>query len=81
MSVHLANKINIRPFNPSLRDSAVFGGSSRTFVCDPSPFPSLWEQLSQLWRRKWSSLPPQGLKAMQSSGGKKVVMAKFRKLV
>lgn len=81
MRIHLANKINIHPFNPSVQDSAVFGASFGGFACDPSPFLSLWEQLSQLWRRKWSSLPPQGVKASQSSGGKKVVTAKFRKLV
>lgn len=81
MSVHLANEINIHPFNPSLQHRAVFGASFGAVDCDPSPFLSLWEQLSQLWRRKWSSLPLQGVKASQSSGGKKVVTAKFRKLV
>lgn len=81
MSIHLANGINIHPFNPSLRESAAFGASFGAFVCDPSPFPSPREQLSQLWRRKWSSLPLRGMEARQSSGGKKVVTAKFGNLV
>lgn len=81
MSVHLANGINIHPFKLSLRESAAFGASFGAFVCDPSPFPSPWEQLSQLWRRKWSSLSPWGMEARQSSGGKKVVTAKFGNLV
>lgn len=81
MIVHLANGINIHPFNPLLQLSAVFGASFGAVDCDPSPFLSLWEQLSQLWRRKWSSLPLQRVKASQSSGEKKVVTAKFRILV
>lgn len=57
MIVHLANERHIHPFNPSLQFSAVFGASFGAVDFDPSPFLSLWEQLSQLWRRKWSSLP------------------------